>query len=289
MDGWVGGLAQLTLGECRVHPGQVASLLQGWQRKKTSHIHTYRQFQILWQFHNLKIMALIMTNKSQTSCSEEELMFTVTSDCFLFCEALTLGEEGRLGPYFTFGLILIWWHSHHLETQNCCWYFTSGDLVTWSSPLCCYSSVRTDSLLARNINAVLLCNCELEAVCLQFKVWVKPGAEQSFLYGNHVLKSGLGRITENTMQYQGVVVYSMADVPLVSFGTMMLCRSQAWTCYSSTCSWFRRSCWCCACDSSETALSLFPEGISETVSPLRVLVWQPSLPRSVGEWIPCPL
>lgn len=50
----------------------------------------------------------------------------------------------------------------------------------------------------------------------QFKVWVKPGTEQSFLYGNHVLKSGLGRITENTEQYQGVVVYSMADVPLVS-------------------------------------------------------------------------
>lgn len=53
--------------------------------------------------------------------------------------------------------------------------------------------------------------------CHQFKVWVKPGAEQSYLYGNHVLKSGLGRITENTNQYQGVVVYSMADVPLVSF------------------------------------------------------------------------
>ncbi|KAK2503462.1 hypothetical protein MC885_000893 [Smutsia gigantea] len=48
------------------------------------------------------------------------------------------------------------------------------------------------------------------------KVWIKPGAEQSFLYGNHVLKSGLGRITENTSQYQGVVVYSMADIPLVS-------------------------------------------------------------------------
>ncbi|XP_028624469.1 60S ribosome subunit biogenesis protein NIP7 homolog isoform X1 [Grammomys surdaster] len=50
----------------------------------------------------------------------------------------------------------------------------------------------------------------------KYKVWIKPGAEQSFLYGNHVLKSGLGRITENTSQYQGVVVYSMADVPLVS-------------------------------------------------------------------------
>lgn len=53
---------------------------------------------------------------------------------------------------------------------------------------------------------------------LQYKVWVKPGAEQSFLYGNHLLKSGLGRITESTAQYQGVVVYSMADVPLVSCG-----------------------------------------------------------------------
>ncbi len=49
----------------------------------------------------------------------------------------------------------------------------------------------------------------------KYKVWVKPSAEQSFLYGNHVLKSGLGRITENTPQYQGVVIYSMGDMPLV--------------------------------------------------------------------------
>ena len=51
---------------------------------------------------------------------------------------------------------------------------------------------------------------------LQYKVWVKPNAEQSFIYGNHVQKAGLGRITENTPQYQGVVVYSMNDLPLVS-------------------------------------------------------------------------
>lgn len=31
-----------------------------------------------------------------------------------------------------------------------------------------------------------------------------------FLYGNHVLKSGLGRITEGTPGYTGVVVYSMS-------------------------------------------------------------------------------
>merc|ERR1712135_20356 len=48
----------------------------------------------------------------------------------------------------------------------------------------------------------------------KFKIWLKPSAEQQFLYGHHVLKSGLGRITENTTQYQGVVVYNMADVPL---------------------------------------------------------------------------
>ena len=49
----------------------------------------------------------------------------------------------------------------------------------------------------------------------QFKMWLKPNAEQSFLYGNHVSKSGLGRITENIPQYQGVVLYSMSDAPLV--------------------------------------------------------------------------
>ena len=45
-------------------------------------------------------------------------------------------------------------------------------------------------------------------------MWVKPTSEMSFLYGNHLLKSGLGRITENTPANQGVVVYSMSDVPL---------------------------------------------------------------------------
>jgi 60S ribosome subunit biogenesis protein NIP7 len=43
---------------------------------------------------------------------------------------------------------------------------------------------------------------------------VRPSSELSFLYGNNVLKAGLGRITENTPEHQGVVVYSMGDVPL---------------------------------------------------------------------------
>ncbi|XP_067951591.1 60S ribosome subunit biogenesis protein NIP7 homolog [Watersipora subatra] len=48
----------------------------------------------------------------------------------------------------------------------------------------------------------------------KFKVWLKSAAEQTFLYGHHIMKSGLGRITESTEQYQGVVVYNMSDIPL---------------------------------------------------------------------------
>lgn len=46
-------------------------------------------------------------------------------------------------------------------------------------------------------------------------MWIKPNGEMPFLYGNHVLKAHLGRITEDTPEHQGVVVYSMNDVPLV--------------------------------------------------------------------------
>ncbi|AEE83650.1 unnamed protein product [Arabidopsis arenosa] len=46
------------------------------------------------------------------------------------------------------------------------------------------------------------------------KVWLKPTSEMSFLYGNHVLKGGLGRITDSIVPGDGVVVFSMSDVPL---------------------------------------------------------------------------
>ncbi|XP_060525381.1 60S ribosome subunit biogenesis protein NIP7 homolog [Cylas formicarius] len=48
----------------------------------------------------------------------------------------------------------------------------------------------------------------------QCKIWLKPSAEQQFLYGNHVTKAGLGRISENVEKYNGVLVYSMSDLPL---------------------------------------------------------------------------
>ncbi|GKA67176.1 60S ribosome subunit biogenesis protein NIP7 [Tanacetum coccineum] len=46
------------------------------------------------------------------------------------------------------------------------------------------------------------------------KVWLKPTSEMSFLYGNDVVKGGLGRITDNIQAYDGVVVFSMSDLPL---------------------------------------------------------------------------
>jgi 60S ribosome subunit biogenesis protein NIP7 len=36
-----------------------------------------------------------------------------------------------------------------------------------------------------------------------------------YLYGNHVLKAHLGRITEDTPEHQGVVIFNMSDIPLV--------------------------------------------------------------------------
>ncbi|KAI8321455.1 60S ribosome subunit biogenesis protein NIP7 [Martensiomyces pterosporus] len=47
-----------------------------------------------------------------------------------------------------------------------------------------------------------------------YKVWVKANGEMPFLYGNHVVKAHIGRVTEDTPEHQGVVIYNMADVPL---------------------------------------------------------------------------
>ena len=63
-----------------------------------------------------------------------------------------------------------------------------------------------------------------------YKIWLKASAEQQFLYGHNVTKSGLGRITENTDKYQGVVVYSMQDLPLgfgVAARSTTECRAAA--------------------------------------------------------------
>ena len=72
--------------------------------------------------------------------------------------------------------------------------------------------VKRDRIHLASFEVHILIVCPPE----QYKIWLKPNAEQQFLYGNHVLKSGIARISENCPQYGGVVIYNMQDVPLVS-------------------------------------------------------------------------
>ena len=51
------------------------------------------------------------------------------------------------------------------------------------------------------------------------KVWLKNNGEQNFVYGNHVLKAHIARISENATKYGGVVVLSTSNVPL-GFGVL---------------------------------------------------------------------
>ncbi|GMM50486.1 ribosome biosynthesis protein [Starmerella bacillaris] len=46
------------------------------------------------------------------------------------------------------------------------------------------------------------------------KVWVKANGEMPFLYGNHVLKAHIGRISDDIPEHTGVLVFSMSDLPL---------------------------------------------------------------------------
>jgi 60S ribosome subunit biogenesis protein NIP7 len=59
-----------------------------------------------------------------------------------------------------------------------------------------------------------------------YKVHLKESSELGFMYKNHVYKSGLASMTENTPQYQGVVVYSSQDQP-IGFGVAAKSTAEA--------------------------------------------------------------
>lgn len=61
----------------------------------------------------------------------------------------------------------------------------------------------------------------LSITCLDYlakyarhRVWIKNNGEMPFLYGNHVLKNHIGRMTEDIPQYAGVIIVNMSDVAL---------------------------------------------------------------------------
>lgn len=73
----------------------------------------------------------------------------------------------------------------------------------------CFGKITKTGKVRLNVTAL-----DWIAKLAQYKVWVKPSSEMSYLYGNHVTKAGLGKITAGTPRYQGVVVMSMGGVPL---------------------------------------------------------------------------
>ena len=46
------------------------------------------------------------------------------------------------------------------------------------------------------------------------RVWIKSTAEMSYLYGNHVLKAHVARMTDETPEHQGIVVCTAGEMPL---------------------------------------------------------------------------
>jgi 60S ribosome subunit biogenesis protein NIP7 len=66
--------------------------------------------------------------------------------------------------------------------------------------------------------------CRLSITCLDYlskyaiyKVWLKPSGEMGYMYGNHVLKAHIGRMTEDIPEHTGVVISTMSDIP-IGFG-----------------------------------------------------------------------
>ncbi|ANZ74096.1 60S ribosome subunit biogenesis protein [Komagataella phaffii CBS 7435] len=60
----------------------------------------------------------------------------------------------------------------------------------------------------------------------KYKLWVKPNGEMPFLYGNNVLKAHIGKMSEDIPEHAGLVIYSMADVPL-GFGVSARSTTEA--------------------------------------------------------------
>jgi 60S ribosome subunit biogenesis protein NIP7 len=48
----------------------------------------------------------------------------------------------------------------------------------------------------------------------KYKIWLKNTAEMSYMYGNNVLKAHINKMTEDTPEHQGVIIYSSNDLPL---------------------------------------------------------------------------
>lgn len=60
----------------------------------------------------------------------------------------------------------------------------------------------------------------------KYKIWIKPNGEMPFLYGNHVLKAHVGKMSDDIPEHAGVIVFSIHDSPL-GFGVSAKSTSEA--------------------------------------------------------------
>lgn len=74
----------------------------------------------------------------------------------------------------------------------------------------------------------------------KYKIWIKQNGEMPFLYGNHVLKAHIGRMSDDIPEHAGVIVYSMSDVPL-GFGVSAKSTSETRNQQPTAISAFRQS------------------------------------------------
>ncbi|OAF71347.1 60S ribosome subunit biogenesis protein NIP7 [Intoshia linei] len=86
------------------------------------------------------------------------------------------------------------------------------------------SSIKADNLLSFGIcigkftktHQFILKITSLHVIAPLFtnRMWLKPAAEQRFLYGRNIEKTGLARMTDTTQKYDGILMVSMNEVPL---------------------------------------------------------------------------
>jgi 60S ribosome subunit biogenesis protein NIP7 len=74
----------------------------------------------------------------------------------------------------------------------------------------------------------------------KYKFWIKQNGEMPYLYGNHVLKAHIGRMSDGFPEHAGVIVYSMSDVPL-GFGVSAKSKVEPRNLQSTTIVAFRQA------------------------------------------------
>ncbi|KAG5439917.1 hypothetical protein PCANB_000199 [Pneumocystis canis] len=47
-----------------------------------------------------------------------------------------------------------------------------------------------------------------------YKIWIQKKSEMSYLYGNNVIRAHINKMSEGIPKYQGVIIFSINDIPL---------------------------------------------------------------------------